>query len=430
MKMDASETGQAQRDYLHELNVLKLQRSNQLPLKSHSIKKRFYHRFQELIKKRILLKTMRYHVNKAFKKMRNHLHRHFWQRIRVLQSAKKHQVRYAVYLGGGLGDALVGSRFIRDFQQALDHVCTFDVYFVPNNCKSALLFQSIKGFEKGYTLEISPAAVSYYDFTLKVIPSVVLVDDRINYHVLEKRCPEVLKRLDHLKMAQKEIDYFLARGWNGMGLFSDWSVKQQQKCYNYLHALMDIPYGGHAMSTKVDERVLERFGLQSKKFMTIHDGWHVGKTLTRSRPTKALPLEIWIKIVQQIKAKRPDLLIVQLGANTGHDIPGVDMNLKNKLSLDESISVLAHSALHLDVESGLVHLGTAVGTRSVVMFGPTNLDWFGYPENINIPPKQCGNCWQVTENWMDACPLKMDDAVCMSSVDATAVTNHVLEALS
>ena len=76
-----------------------------------------------------------------------------------------------------------------------------------------------------------------------------------------------------------------------------------------------------------------------------------------------------------------------------------------------------------------MHVASALGVQSVVMFGPTNVAWFAYPENVNIPPKQCGNCWRVTEAWMENCPLGQEEPVCMYSVDVNEVVNHVLEAI-
>jgi ADP-heptose:LPS heptosyltransferase len=109
----------------------------------------------------------------------------------------------------------------------------------------------------------------------------------------------------------------------------------------------------------------------------------------------------------------------------------VHVNLKNKLKFMESVSVLAGSCLHVDTESGLVHAAACLGVRSVVMFGPTNVDWFGYSQNINVAPKQCGNCWWASDSWMDICVMGHEPAICTSrsSISPVEVARRAVSAL-
>ena len=82
---------------------------------------------------------------------------------------------------------------------------------------------------------------------------------------------------------------------------------------------------------------------------------------------------------------------------------------------------LRGAIFHLDNEGGLVHLASAMGTRSCVVFGPTSSRYFGYPGNVNVDPGFCGGCWWITETWMNHCPRGFATARCMTDQPAAVV---------
>jgi hypothetical protein len=91
--------------------------------------------------------------------------------------------------------------------------------------------------------------------------------------------------------------------------------------------------------------------------------------------------------------------------------------------------VLKHSRFHIDIESGLVHLARCFGVRSCVLFGPTPADYFGYPDNVNLRPAECGGCWWINQTWMDQCPRGLSEAICMTGHDPERVAAAIIEAL-
>jgi ADP-heptose:LPS heptosyltransferase len=123
------------------------------------------------------------------------------------------------------------------------------------------------------------------------------------------------------------------------------------------------------------------------------------------------------------------MLIVQLGTTTSEAIAGVDLNLIGRTSLAEAAALLRATALHLDNEGGLVHLAACYGRRSLVVFGPTPSDYFGYPGNINLDPLRCGGCWWIEESWMDRCPRSMTPPECMFAQPPERLVELALGAL-
>lgn len=340
------------------------------------------------------------------------------------------KVTYSLRITGGLGDALIAARLARDIQAELGGQAEFDVYFHSPKIIEPF-FQSIPGFRESIHIEVFESVVPYYRFSLITNQFVTFVNEHINHRMLLKNAPKILKLFGHVQNVRKPIDKYIAAHPALDGAFADLAVRQGHRRHTYLHEMLGLPYGGDLLNIPVDAELPGKFGLNSGCYITVHDGWDTKFKLLSARPMKALPLASWEKIVAEIKDTRPDIKIVQIGGKTGKDIPGVDINLKNRLDFLESASILAGSRLHIDTESGLVHLGASLGVRSVVIFGPTNVAWFGYPQNINITPKQCGNCWWSIDSWMDVCAVGHEIPVCTSeaSIAPTEVAMHVINAL-
>jgi ADP-heptose:LPS heptosyltransferase len=110
-------------------------------------------------------------------------------------------------------------------------------------------------------------------------------------------------------------------------------------------------------------------------------------------------------------------------------IEGVDLNLVGKISFLEAAAVLERARLHIDGESGLVHLRHLLGGRSVVMFGPTPAEYFAYADNCNIVSKDCRGCMWMTDDWFEVCPRGLAESRCMASIATTEVLKDVIGVL-
>lgn len=144
------------------------------------------------------------------------------------------------------------------------------------------------------------------------------------------------------------------------------------------------------------------FDLLPEKYITINDGWtSTGKGLGRA--TKAWQPDAWADFVR--RAKDLGLKIVQIGSTDTGQSYDVDVQLRGKTSFHEALSILSCSTCHIDIEGGLVHAAAALGTRSVVMHGPTNAQFFSYRQNINLKASGCtlSDCWHLTPNWTHTC---------------------------
>lgn len=165
---------------------------------------------------------------------------------------------------------------------------------------------------------------------------------------------------------------------------------------------------------------LKSVGLNSKEFVTIQTGVDV----IYDTHVKQWPIENYIELLKLLHEEYPELMIVQVG-NAG-EVCGEDSDnfksLVNKTNIEQAKVLMKHSLVHIDIEGGMVHLRHALkGGKSIVLFGPTSIDFFGYSENLNIKSDICNTtCYQMTSCWPEKCP-KYDTNKCMETISANKV---------
>ncbi len=163
-------------------------------------------------------------------------------------------------------------------------------------------------------------------------------------------------------------------------------------------------------------------------FATIHHGSDKKMAAAGGVQTKNLPTRTWNEIAASIAAS--GLKVVQLGEAHETLVDGVDIDLRGKTSLIETAFVLKMASVHVDTEGGLVHLARAMNTRSVVAFGPTPVGFFGYPQNDNIAPPICGNCWWTSNRWATQCPRDLPEPECMSTHSPALLAERTLQRIA
>lgn len=161
-----------------------------------------------------------------------------------------------------------------------------------------------------------------------------------------------------------------------------------------------------------------------QRFITVHDGVD-GNHQFSTRSMKSWDPIYWAMFVAEFKRRHPDVRVVQLGTAKDPPIAGMDIDLRGRTSWEESMRYLKSSLVHVDTDSGLVHARRLFARPSVVIFGPTNVEYFGYPENVNLAPRVCGNCWWKKPAWMRDCVEGHAEALCMLSTKPETVLGEV-----
>ena len=91
--------------------------------------------------------------------------------------------------------------------------------------------------------------------------------------------------------------------------------------------------------------------------------------------------------------------------------------------------ILRQSVLHIDIDGGLVHLATHMGTKCIVLFGPTPVSYYGYEENINLKAGNCHECYCLYPE-TNRCARDMEQPECMYSITPEAVAGAACTYLS
>lgn len=187
-------------------------------------------------------------------------------------------------------------------------------------------------------------------------------------------------------------------------------------------------YKLHLYCKKEVNTVLSSFGLENKKFITLQRGATPSSQSPHS--PKVWPLVSYNELVRLLKLQYPDVLFVQLGEKEEacNSIEGIDINLLGRTDWEDLKILLQTAWLHIDGECGLVHFRKAMnGGPSVVMFGPTPLEFYGYNGNINIRSEACEHwCARLTDTWLDRCPKQNGTAPCMELLTPANVASRIL----
>lgn len=138
----------------------------------------------------------------------------------------------------------------------------------------------------------------------------------------------------------------------------------------------------------------ERLGLA--RYITLNFG--NGQSMERAEEVnKQWPLAHFVTFARKFHAAHPDIAIVQLGAKGAQTVAGTGVQLFGE-PLELVKHVLKHAIFHLDIEGGLVHIASQLGTKCIVLFGPTSLQVFGYEQNINLTAGDCHGCFGLYAN--------------------------------
>lgn len=176
-----------------------------------------------------------------------------------------------------------------------------------------------------------------------------------------------------------------------------------------------------------EDKYLNELKIEKKKYILIHRGWD--SSGGNNFHVKAWSLKSCFDLIPQIKQNYPDYKIILIGASR-QQLPlsdnNADINLIEKTSIEQVKVLLKYAAVLIDNEGGMVHLRHAVhGGPSIVLFGATSPDLFGYSENINLTSNVCKHwCEWINNDWTSYClKSRKKEALCMEAITTKDVIN-------
>jgi hypothetical protein len=336
----------------------------------------------------------------------------------------------AFRLSGGIGDHVISARYLRDLQDSAGPF-VFDVFSSRPDVARWLL-KGIPGFRDVYDEYFSwPTSFQSYSLAMWVIQFAFIMNSQANWKAVNRGQPKLTKVCEACERFRPKIAPMIDNHPRLDGALGQAAVYRGLNRYSLLHTMSGISYGGHEIPLSSDPGALMKFGLTPGRYVTIHNGFDaefiMGSNLAK-RSTKVYPH--FAAVAAVMERTFPDLMVVQIGTKTSQPIPGASLNLIGSTTLAETVELLRHSRLHIDNESGLVHIAASLGTRSCVIFGPTPADYFAYDENVNVRPPFCGGCWWSTEDWMVNCPRGFDHPKCLYDMPPEVVFDAIRKAVA
>ena len=159
------------------------------------------------------------------------------------------------------------------------------------------------------------------------------------------------------------------------------------------------------------------------RYITIHikTGWSI---------YKEWEFEKWSQTLLRLRPYLGDTQVVQIGSATDPVLAGVDIDLRGKTTLAESVALIRDSVLHLGVDSFSNHIAGAYQKPAVIVFGSTSPIGFGYPSASNIYSHvSCSPCYKENPSMSRDPKGPCDHHSCMKQITVDEVVSAALNKL-
>ncbi|MBE8950370.1 MAG: hypothetical protein SR3Q1_07200 [Quinella sp. 3Q1] len=314
----------------------------------------------------------------------------------------------------GLGDAVIARKV---FEAIIELVpdCVVDFFYETEAHKkyAEAFYSDIKNLNRLLNRQEYDENLKKYDLALCVAGNHAIFFEHANAERLHALAPELCLCLDKIEAYNRENVYGLEPWKAALALRNMISAQILNK--NYFHFLSC--YGALPIRDKKINLPL------APEFKPIFDSFKLGKYITiytnierdEARPkVKTWPMKYLVEYVSRMKNRFPSVEIIQVGGSNDVLIENVD---REALGCDLELTkyILANSLLHVGCEGGLIHLATFLGTKCLVLFGSSAVEYFGYNQNINLVSEVCRPCMYILAHDFSICMLGAKEPPCMLS---------------
>lgn len=311
-----------------------------------------------------------------------------------------------------LGDTII-AKSVFDALCRLVPSCKIDVY-----CTSAASKSYVKAFYGGsnnlnatVSFELYAANVKKYDAAFRVWQMVLI--DFANVPRLQQAAPVLLKALQGIDAYNKKYVY----NTNDFGMILRNMVRARIlgiDRYTSLSCGGALPIHDNRVEislTPEGKAAFNKLKLR-KKYITIGSNMKAGNSLGR-HSLKEWPTRYAVEYISLLNRHCPQIEVVQIGGGGVYQFANADRHIFDA-DLELVKYLLKNSLLHVDCESGLVHLATQLGTKCLVLFGPTDVEYYGFKENLNVVSETCYPCVFAWDNG-STCLRGAKEPPCMMS---------------
>ena len=335
---------------------------------------------------------------------------------------KDNLIHMAFYPTGGLGDYIISKAVLEEISSCSK--CAVTIY-----CDKAKFAHAI-------FRDITEDIWDYRDFDIDLYKYDLAIKAEHFIHVevykkekIYKYAPELWEKICYILDNQKQLYVNIEQQCyreriqfercrvNGL---DRWTEQRMGEAFKIANHHVNVP-----LDVAEENRWINELG--ATKYVTLNYG--ADEMIPGKSQLKLWAGDNYEEFVGLIKEKLLDITVVQLGDSNAPRIKGIDRYIFGE-SLEYVKYVLKGSMCHIDCEGGLVHLATQLGTKCIVMFGPTPVHMYGYEQNINIVSEVCSNCMGLHDMWAYDCYMGYEGASCMKSITARKVFDELVKVIS
>ncbi len=311
-------------------------------------------------------------------------------------------LKILVHIKGGIGDVCMARIFVKKLRDVIPQAEIFFAYDHKSTVDMVFSDGLINGF---CTPDYLPE-----NFDLVVSGCHYLMFDYYNRARLEQLAPQFMPAFEEGLDVQRYFKPFAAYTPYLDGQLASIAVAYGGSRITNLGWFTGLEITQNdpapiALNTAQTAAVLAKLNLTVQKYITIHDGINTHTDTSHGHPTRCWPESHWREFARLFKAAYPDISLVQLGGPKSHVFDFADISLVGQTSVADLPHVLSGALLHVDGESGMVHLANITHTPCVVLFGPSRPDYLGYARNTNLTSPVCAGCMNISKHWMTQCIL-------------------------
>lgn len=335
----------------------------------------------------------------------------------AVEEKGKHAI--AIKMNGGFGDYIIAKNKIKEVAQWDENVI-IDIFVESKMLAYAkVLFSDLPQIH-GVIGNSGIYHAKKKDYLAAFLFTAALVIDSINEESLAEA--DLLREI--IITVKEEVTKYYSRGLIPWAIHFARCEKDELNCYTSYNRYKEF----NVKDVNVSIPMLDKF---REPFRNLHLGEYVVFNYGADKPknndnvisAKVWPLEHYSQLAKLFKSRYPCIRLVQIGLRDTPKITGMDTYI-----LGESIElikyVLKNALLHVDCEGGMVHLATQLGTKCVVLFGPTPITYYAYRDNINILAETCSNCYWLSMDFY-SCYRRLERPECMWSITPERVLKAI-----
>lgn len=340
------------------------------------------------------------------------------------------KVRIAFSMQGNMGSVLLRMNFVKKFASLVSRDKVDITLFGHHNMEITNAICTGLDFIDHIDNRISLKKSKYkkYDLVLKIDTFPIVLHKSIFLGIKSRLYNKIAKKIQHF--AKHHDDWIRNTACFRQNIYQLAKMRGRNcvNCIDFDRFVGVPPEFIYNIPVPQDyTEILKKYGLREKKFITLNRGSY---TLPgQGEGTRVWPLEYYNQLIKLLKEHYPEYKIVQLGQN--EDIPKMsdtDLCLCGKTDMNELKALLFGAMLHIDGEGGMVHLRRAMCTDpSVVLFGSTDPEYFGYETNINLRSTVCPyTCCEMHDLWLHKCLMSGNEIpLCLLSLKPKTVFKHI-----